>query len=132
MWSSCRFCLEPAQDPNKRAKRRSHANAAVASLRSKRMRARLACSAALLLVLALSGCTFSMSLNQPPAPPAAAGAEQRAGAEQADRSGQTNPLDTIPYAEETEFALATIVQYLAFFAELCGALVIAVAVVRGI
>jgi uncharacterized membrane protein len=46
--------------------------------------------------------------------------------------GDVNPLDTIPYAAETERALAAVVQYLTFFAELCGALVIAVAVVRGI
>jgi uncharacterized membrane protein len=86
----------------------------------------------LLLLLALTACSFTASLNQPPAATATAGAAQASGAEQANRQGEVNPLDTIPYAAETERVLAAIVQYLTFFAELCGALVIAVAVVRGI
>jgi uncharacterized membrane protein len=83
------------------------------------------------VLLALSGCSFTASLNQAPAPsPPSAG--QAPGGSQANGQGEVNPLDTIPYAAETERALAAIVQYLTFFAELCGALVIAVAVVRGI
>jgi uncharacterized membrane protein len=81
----------------------------------------------LLLVLAPVGCSGTLSLNQPP--PAT---PTPSGTEQASDSGAQNVLDTIPYAAQTERALAAIVQYLTFFAELCGALVIAVAVVRGI
>lgn len=97
------------------------------------MRAKLLGGAALLLLLVtLSGCSFTVSLNQPPGAASPAGTEQAPGADQANGQGEVNPLDTIPYAAETERVLAAIVQYLTFFAELCGALVIAVAVVRGI
>lgn len=96
------------------------------------MHAKLWRWACLLLLLALVGCSATLSLNQPAAATSAPGAEQLGGVEGANGQGEVNPLDTIPYAAETERALAAIVQYLTFFAELCGALVIAVAVVRGI
>lgn len=88
--------------------------------------------ALLLVVFALTSCSFTASLNQPPTATVTPGEGQAPVGNGADGQAEPNPLDTIPYAAETEQALAAIVQYLTFFAELCGALVIAVAVVRGI
>ena len=63
--------------------------------------------------------------SDPDAPVAAAPAATEAAA-------ATGAGPTIPGAGGTEYTLTTIVTYLTFFAELCGALVIAAAVLHGL
>ncbi|MBA3948050.1 MAG: DUF1622 domain-containing protein [Herpetosiphonaceae bacterium] len=77
-----------------------------------------------LLLVVLSGCaplTVQVQTAPAVAPAAPTPAPAATGAEA-----------QIAGAGVTEFTLTTIVTYLTFFAELCGALVIAAAVVRGV
>jgi uncharacterized membrane protein len=79
---------------------------------------------ALLVLVLVSGCApLQVQVQNGPAASSQAPAEAPAatGAE----------LD-IPGARATEALLATLVTYLTFLAELCGAIVIAVAVIRGL
>ncbi len=79
----------------------------------------------LLLLTVVSGCGPVMTVqvqNEPVAASAAA----------TDVSGEAATHPEVPGAKATETALTIIVTYLAFVAEICGALVIAVAVARGL
>lgn len=79
------------------------------------------------LLLSLSGCGMSdLGLTPTAETPAAAGDPA-----QSDPTEERSCVD-VPGACVTEDLLTVIVTYLTFFAELCGALVIAVAVVRAV
>lgn len=79
------------------------------------------------LLLSLSGCGMSdLGLAPTAETPAAAGDPT-----QSDPTEERSCVD-VPGACVTEDLLTVIVTYLTFFAELCGALVIAVAVVRAV
>lgn len=71
----------------------------------------------------ISGCTPALQVQTVPAPTPAAG--------EALASPSEAPNE-VPGAKVTEGTLTIIVTYLAFVAEVCGALVIAVAVVRAL
>ncbi len=79
----------------------------------------------LLVLLAASGCTPTLQVQNVPAATPAPGGEETAAPSEATEF-------EVPGADVTENALTVIVTYLTFFAEICGALVIAVAVVRGL
>ncbi len=77
------------------------------------------------LLGSLTACTPTLQVQDvPAATPAPAGEETAAPTEATEFE--------VPGAEVTEDTLTVIVTYLTFFAEICGALVIAVAVVRGL
>lgn len=77
-----------------------------------------------LVVALVSGCTPTLQVQNAPAPTASAGEETAAPTEATEFE--------VPGAAITEDMLTIIVTYLTFVAEICGALVIAVAVVRGL
>ena len=79
----------------------------------------------LLILLAVGGCTPTLQVqNVPAATPAPSGEDTAAPTREAEFE--------VPGAEVTENTLTVIVTYFTFFAEICGALVIAVAVIRGL
>lgn len=94
------------------------------------MRKLLGCVFVLLL---LSGCAASISIGGDGAQPATTttGAEGQAGGGEAG-TATASGCERTPGACATERVLITVVDYLTFFAELCGALVIAVGVVRAL
>lgn len=81
---------------------------------------------ALLLLLMTSACGPALTVQVQDAPPASAPAAQEPGEVRDGAEAE------IPGARETETLLVTLVTYLTFFAELCGALIIGVAVIRGL
>jgi uncharacterized membrane protein len=78
----------------------------------------------LVLLVAISGCTPTLQVQNVPAATPTDGEETAAPTEAT--------AFEVPGAKVTEDTLTVIVTYLTFFAEMCGALVIAVAVVRGL
>jgi uncharacterized membrane protein len=82
----------------------------------------------LLLLVAVSGCApLQVQVQNAPSSSTSAANHASAGG-----SGAETPPAKVPGAEATESTLTIIVTYLAFVAEICGALVIGVAVVRGL
>ena len=79
---------------------------------------------ALLFLMVLGGCApLQVQVQNGPAPSNSTSTEAPAA---------TGAEPEIPGASATETTLSTLVTYLTFLAELCGALVIAVAVIRGL
>lgn len=94
--------------------------------------AALACALALCVALLLSGCSAALSIGQPattasPAAGASAPTEQQASAE-----AEATTCDRTPGACAAESILTSAVDYLTLLAELCGAFVIAVGVLRAL
>ncbi len=93
------------------------------------MLGRLACCA-VLAVAFLTSCGPALVI-QTQSGPAMPGASEPEPA-QAGEAEQETCTSSVPGACATEYALTSVITYLTLFAELCGALVIGVAVVRGI
>lgn len=83
-----------------------------------------------LAVLILGGCTATAGVDTGGV--AVTQATGAAGATPSEAAPTTSGCERTPGACATERVLITVVDYLTFFAELCGALVIAVGVVRAL
>lgn len=83
---------------------------------------------ALVLLAALTSCApLTVQVQSVPAASTPAVAETQA----AELEAESSPAE-VPGADATERILTILVTYLAFVAEICGALVVAVAVIRGL
>lgn len=87
--------------------------------------------AVVLLILLLSSCSAAVSFDQPTAAqPAASSASSEAEQPSSDVEGQS--CERTPGACAAETVLISAVDYLTLLAELCGAFVIAVGVIRAL
>lgn len=93
------------------------------------MAGRVICSAILAIVL-LASCGPVLVVQTQSA--AATPATSEAAPTETGEAVVETCTSTVPGACDTEYALTTVITYLTLFAEFCGALVIGVAVVRGI